>query len=398
MSRTYDVVVVGAGAAGIAAASSARKTNADCSILVINGEDRIPYKRTRISKTLADGYQRDQFALHDEEWYSQNRIDRLDGTSLTAINRGEKTVSCSDGGEPIEYGALVLALGGEPLFPRVVRPHETGSFFVLRTAQDGEALRGRAHKAKTVLVAGMGVLAVEVANQLKSMGKRVTLAGATPQLIPRQLNARAGEILENVLASRQVKLLFQEEILSFERNKKKNWTVEMLKHTAHYDMVVFCIGVAPRVELARAAGLDGERGIRVDAQLRTSDPHIFAAGDCAEHSDGTVSQLWHEAEDQGTVAGANAAGDSRDVDRRPHRLKSEVFEQFVFSINKPREPWEFEVDEYEDGSTYYALYWNGDDTLHGAVMLNDADYAPQLETAVREAWDKRRVLEALELD
>jgi hypothetical protein len=70
----------------------------------------------------------------------------------------------------------------------------------------------------------------------------------------------------------------------------------------------------------------------------------------------------------------------------------------VFSINKPPEPWEHEVDEFENESQFYALYWNGDDVLHGAVMLNDEEFAPVLEQAVQEQWKRDRVLDALELD
>jgi NADPH-dependent 2,4-dienoyl-CoA reductase/sulfur reductase-like enzyme len=242
----------------------------------------------------------------------------------------------------------------------------------------------------------MGVLAVELAYQLRSMGKQVTLAGATPQLIPRQLNARAGEILEDVLARNKVKMLFQEEILSFERIKK-NWTVQMLKHSAHYDLVVFCIGVAPRTAPAADAGLTVRRGIAVDQTLRTNDPDIFAAGDCAEHPDGMVTYLWHSAEDQGVVAGTNAAGGDAVFDELPHRLKSTVFDQFLFSIRKPHEPWEHEIDEFENENQFYALYWNGSNQLHGAVMMNDEEYAPTLESAVREGWERDQVLRALEL-
>jgi NAD(P)H-nitrite reductase large subunit len=397
MSRTYDVVVVGAGAAGLAAATSARQTDPSVSILLVNGEDRPPYKRTRISKSLRDGFKPDQFVIHPEDWYREQTIDRLDRALLTSIDRDARTLHFDGDHEDVVYGRLVLATGGEPILPRVVRPHEDGSFSVLRSAHDGEELRRRAAGAKTILIAGMGVLAVEVADQLRSMGKTVTLAGATPQLMPRQLDARAGEILEDTLTGKGIKLLFQEEILSFERNTK-NWSVEMLKHAAHYDMVVFCIGVAPRTAPARAAGIETGHGIKVDQHLRTSDPAIFAAGDNAQHPDGVITYLWHAAEEQGRIAGINAAGGDATYDELPHRLKSKVFDTYVFSINKPPEPWEHEVDEFENESQFYTLYWDGDDALHGAVMLNDEEFAPVLEEAVRERWKRDRVLEALELD
>ena len=397
MSRTYDVVVVGAGAAGFSAAAAARDTDATASVLLVNGEDRLPYKRTKISKHIAAGFEHDQFALREEAWYRDRRIERLDGVTLSAIERDARRLSFDRPGEEVEYGRLVLALGGEPLFPRVVRSHERGSFYVLRSAADGEHIRRRALKIDSVLIAGMGVLAVELASQLRRMGKQVTLAGATPQLMPRQLNARAGEILEDVLIRDGVKLLFQEEILSFEENKKHRWDVEMLKHSAPYDMVVFCIGVEPRAEIAADAGIEVGRGIRVDRSMRTSDGDVYAAGDCAEHIEGRVSHLWHDAEDQGRVAGINAAGGAEELVATSYRLKCEAFDQYLFSMRKPREPWDFHIDEFEIEARYYAFYWDTEGRLYGAVMLNDADRAETLRQAVSEGWDRTRVLSAVDL-
>jgi 3-phenylpropionate/trans-cinnamate dioxygenase ferredoxin reductase subunit len=134
MSRTYDVVVVGAGAAGLAAATSARQTDRAVSILLVNGEDRSPYKRTRISKSLRDGFEPDQFTIHPDEWYREQAIDRLDGARLSEIDRDARTLRFDGDHEEVVYGRLILATGGEPILPRVVRPHEDGSFSVLRSA------------------------------------------------------------------------------------------------------------------------------------------------------------------------------------------------------------------------------------------------------------------------
>ncbi len=398
MSRTYDVVVVGAGSAGFSAAAAARDTDATASVLLVNGEDRLPYKRTKISKNIATGFAHDQFALRDEAWYGDQRIERLDGVSLTAIERDVRRLTFDRAADEVEYGRLVLALGSEPIFPRVVRSHGRGSFYVLRSAADGEHIRRRASKVASVLIAGMGVLAVELASQLRQMGKHVTLAGATPQLMPRQLNARGGEILEDVLIRSGVKLLFQEEILSFEENKKRSWNVEMLKHSAQYDMVVFCIGVVPRSGIAAEAGVEIGRGIKVDESMRTSDEVIYAAGECAEHAGGRVSHLWHDAEDQGRVAGINAAGGAAVRAATSYRLKCEAFDQYLFSIRKPREPWDYYIDEFEIDTRYYAFYWNTEGRLHGAVMLNDADRAKTLQQAAIEGWERPRLMSAVGLE
>ena len=98
--------------------------------------------------------------------------------------------------------------------------------------------------------------------------------------------------------------------------------------SAAFDMVVFCIGVAPRIDLANAAGIDTNTGIRVSEFMQTSAPDVFAAGDVAEHDDGYISQLWHASEYQGQIAALNALGNETPFERLPFRLKCEVFESY----------------------------------------------------------------------
>ncbi|MFW6339140.1 MAG: NAD(P)/FAD-dependent oxidoreductase [Alkalispirochaetaceae bacterium] len=389
MNDYYDAVIVGAGIAGVSAARTIRELNADMSILLVNGEDRLPYKRTKVSKHIRTGYQKDEFALYPSEWYEQQGIELQSGELATDIDRHERTVAFKGGGS-VRYGKLLLSTGSEPLFPKVVRPHESDSFFVVRHAKDGERLLKSAQRAKTVLISGMGVLSVELASELSAMGKDVTLIGATAQLIPKQLNLRASEILEDLLSRKKVKLFFQEEILSFEQNKKRRMSVQMIRRSGNYDMVVICIGVQPRLELATRAGLETNRGIRVNEYLQTSDADIYCAGDAAEHPNGYVSHLWHAAEYQGVLAGKNIAGEPTKHDYPPFRLKAEVFNTYFFSVNKPRNPLDYEIEEFEQGERYWALFYkNGD--LSGMVMVNDRDRAQEFERAVREGWSREQV-------
>lgn len=386
MNDFYDAVIIGAGIAGVTAARTIRELDRERSVLLVNGEDRLPYKRTKVSKHIRSGFQKDEFALYPEEWYREQKIDLLQGRIAKTINREEHTVTFDDGSS-VGYGKLLLTPGSEPMFPKVVRPHESDSFFVVRHAKDGERLLKSAQRAKTVLISGMGVLSVELAAELASMGKDVTLIGATAQLIPRQLDIRASEILEDLLGKKKIKLFFQEEILSFEQNKKRRMSVQMIRRSGNYDMVVICIGVQPRLELARRAGLETNRGVLVNEYLQTSDPDVYCAGDAAEHPNGRVTYLWHAAEYEGVIAGRNMAGEEATHDYPPFRLKAEFFGNYFFSINKPTNPLEYQIEEFEDGERYWALYYD-DGSLTGMVMVNDRDNAREFERAVREKWSR----------
>ncbi|TVQ98112.1 MAG: hypothetical protein EA403_14295 [Spirochaetaceae bacterium] len=395
MDGSRDIIVIGAGSAGIAAVEGAHDHDPSKSILLIDQDPHAPYKRTKLSKHLAKGYPDTEFRLRDDTWYREMNTELVTGTPAARIDREAKQVELSDG-RTVSYGALVLAPGSEPIYPRIVRPHEAGSFFVLRSMDDAQRLMSALRRARTVLIDGMGVLALELADQLVAMQKKPTLVGATPQLMPRQLNARGAEMMEELLLRKRVKLLFQEEILSFEPDAKRGFDVTLLTHSGVYDVVLLCIGVQPRTGLAADAGLAVDRGIVVDDRLATSDPAIFCAGDAAQHPDGRVTHLWHAAEHQGRLAGANAAGGNECMDGRRFRLKTSVFGSYVFSLGLPRDLSTYQIEENEVENRYQAFYFRGG-RLDGAVMFNDEPRARQYEQAVNEGWDYDRVSRELHL-
>lgn len=395
MERAWDIVVVGAGSAGVAAVEGALRQNTDARILLLDEDRDAPYKRTRLSKHLASGFEPDQFSLRDRNCFSDSRVEIRTGEAVTALERQGRTVTLA-GGDAISYKTLVLATGSKPMYPKVVRPHEVGSFFVLRTLEDARRLRHALSRARSVLVDGMGVLALEVANQLVQMNKKPTLVGATAQLMPRQLTTRAAELMEEELVRNKVKLMFQDEILSFEDNGKGELDVAMLKGSGTFDAVVFCIGVQPRTDLASSCGLTVDRGICVDEHLQSSDPSVFAAGECAQHPDGSISYLWNAAEYQGWIAGGNAAGGKNVCDRHAFRLKSSLFGTHVFSMNMPRETYGYRIEEVEVDNVYQSFFFL-DGELDGLVILNDELRNEQYSQAVVEAWSFERVADELML-
>lgn len=390
----YDVVVVGAGIAGV----SAVRTIVDHGgrrVLLLNGENAPPYKRTKASKYIAEGFHPEDFQLETVEWYSDHDVTLRNGVAATAIDAAARRLIIGDGDE-VSFDTLILATGAEPLYPPTVRHHEPGSFFTVRTAEDVQRLSAAAKGAKRILIDGMGVLAVEVAAELQRLGRKVTLVGATPQLMPRQLTIRSAEILEELLTSHGIHLRFQEEILSFERRNKGGFSVAMIRESATFDLVVICIGVAPRTALAKTAGIAIDHGILVDEHLQTSVPGIYAAGDAAEHVGGHVTDLWHAAEYQGRIAALNAIGEATAFDDPPFRLKCGVFDSYFFSMNRPRTPRDFGLEEFETDGRYQCFFYDGD-TVAGVVMVNDADRAKLYEQAVREQWSRRRARAELSL-
>ena len=388
----WDIIIAGAGIAGISAARTLAAS--DLRVLLVNGETVLPYKRTKLSKHIADGEPVDRFMLETLQWYDEHGIVLRTGITVAQVDTDGHVVTLNDGSVH-GYTKLILATGARALYPASLpNPADlpSGAFHVVRESDDIDRLRAVAARARRVVIAGMGVLAVETASELHEMGKRVTMVGAGNQLMPRHLNPRAAELLEEMLDTRKISLRFAEEILGVEPADKGGYRVELIRDAVKADMIVLCVGVEPNVDLARDAGIAVGRGILVDNRLRTSAPDVHAVGDCAEHEGGVLTDLWHAAEYQGVVAATNASGGDAVWDGRPFRLKCEVFGSYLLSINKPRDADGLEIVEHERDGVYQCFYFDGQ-ALSGAVMVDDCARAKSYQTAVQERWSRDRVVE-----
>jgi NAD(P)H-nitrite reductase large subunit len=422
----WDVVVVGTGAAGIAAAEELGRAEPRPSVLLLSDEERLPYKRTKISKNIAQGFEREQFAQFPEEWYADQGFNLQLRARVSMLDPSARLIELQDG-RRYYWGSLILAPGADPVAPLL--PAELRGdpmVFLVRTAAHVEALRGALSSVRRVAVVGAGVLGVEVAEQIRRCGQEVLLIGRDVQLMPRQLNETAADRLRKILGAEGVDLRLDQPVTAFEGRRDGGFVVGLADGGVKADLLVYCVGVRPRTVLAANAGLAVDHGILVDSSLRTSHRGIFAAGDAAQHPDGTVTQLWHAAQHQGELAARNAVGGEVRHQNPPFRLKCEVFGHYFFSMNVPRlasgarrtaalpgvaaaagpasragvpadEPTEsFDREEEVRGPVYRCLYYRRD-RLFGAVMVDDRDRAKRYEAAVREGWTRRTVRAELPL-
>jgi NAD(P)H-nitrite reductase large subunit len=362
----YDYVIIGAGISGLSAASSIAEQDPGGRIALINGEKRTPYKRTKISKNIRHRFAPDAFLLNNTAWYTERAIDLKNGTQVEEIDISNHRISLSDS-TTLSWNKLIIAAGAKADSSSIGKA-EQGRFTV-RCIEDVEVLQSLALNSDSALVVGMGVLGVEVSEQLQMMGLSVTLVGTCDRLMEKQLNDFASEHLKDRFDEAGVRLLF---------GHKPGETLPKA------DIEVHCVGSNPDVRLARDAGIVTRSGVVVNDYLETSAPDVYAAGDVTEREDGTVCHLWHEAEHQGRYAGLNAAGKKVTCPRIPFRLKCEVFDQYYFSINPDAANIE-NIETLEKHNPYRCFYLeNG--TVVGIVMINDPENAKRYEQAVRERW------------
>ncbi|TLP59754.1 FAD-dependent oxidoreductase [Microbispora triticiradicis] len=284
------LVVVGNGMAGARLVSEVRARDRDVKITVFGAEAWQPYNRVLLSNVVAGTSRPDQVRLLGPRWHAEHNVTAHLGVEVTAIDRDARTVVAADGTrEP--YDVLVLATGSEPVIPAIPGVERATAF---RTLDDCDRIREAATSARSAVVIGGGLLGIEAARGLAGRGVPVTLLHVRDHLMERQLDAEAGLILRETLGSLGVAIRTGVTVTAV-RERHVELAGEELVDA---DLVVVACGVRPVVGLARDAGLEVERGVVVDDELRTDDPSIFAIGECAQHAGrvyGLVAPAWEQA-------------------------------------------------------------------------------------------------------
>ncbi|HAJ59167.1 MAG TPA: nitrite reductase (NAD(P)H), partial [Cyanobacteria bacterium UBA8543] len=219
-------------------------------------------------------------------FYQENGIQIHIGDKAVSINREQKTVSSANG-LTVTYDKIVLATGSYPFVPPI-KGHQAKGIFVYRTIEDLEAMSAYAKHSQIGVVIGGGLLGLEAANALKNMGLKTHVVEFAPRLMPVQIDEAAGTILRNKIEALGVSVHTSKsttEIVSEEGYLSKMTFADGSE--LETDMIVFSAGIRPRDEIARGCGLEiGDRGgIIINDYCQTSDPDIYAIGECALYQD-----------------------------------------------------------------------------------------------------------------
>ncbi|MDQ0683727.1 assimilatory nitrate reductase electron transfer subunit [Streptomyces sp. B4I13] len=302
MTSNSRVVVIGAGLAG--ARLARRLGELGTPALLVGEEEHRPYNRVLLAEVLAGRYAPEVIALPAPAGLVRARV--------TGIDRDRRTVSCADGSE-IAYGTLVLATGSNPVLPPLrglftpdhVLPEGVHAF---RTMDDCLGLSKAVRPGVRAVVIGGGLLGVSAARALAVRGAQVVLAQQAERLMERQLDPNASRLVLRHLKDLGVEVHTECRVRDVRCLGGAVRSVEMADgYALDADLVVLACGVSPRAGLAKDAGLAVHKGVLVDDELRTSDPHIRAIGDCAQH-DGTVYGLAAPALEQADALAESLAG------------------------------------------------------------------------------------------
>ena len=277
MSR---VVIIGAGQAGASLAARLRSKGFDGSITMIGAEPAPPYQRPPLSKKYLLGEMAlERLFLRPENFYADQNIDLRVNASVTAIDPTNKTVSV--GGESLPYDMLALTTGSAPRrLPAAIGGTLPG-VYTMRDLADADALAPHMAAGKKLLIVGGGYIGLEAAAVAASRGLEVTLVEAAPRILQRVAAPETADYFRELHQSRGVTLI---EGTGLERLLgETHVTGARLADGREIacDLAIVGIGITPETALAEVAGLALENGIQTNAQCQTSDPAIWAAGDCA---------------------------------------------------------------------------------------------------------------------
>lgn len=315
-----DIVIIGAGQAGVQAAEALRAGGFAGTITLLDNEPHGPYHRPPLSKAwLAGEMDAAQLVMRAPEMLARKGITLRTDTTVTAIDRATQSVHLADG-SALPYTGLVLATGATPRNLPLPGGNAPG-VLALRGRDDASAIAERMalciNQQQPVVVIGGGFIGLEVAATARKKGLTVTVLEAAPRLLGRVLAPVLSDWYAELHRSHGVQLVLGAQITAIEAGA--DGAVAGVRLTDGIvlpaGLVVVGIGVTANDELARAAGLDCDRGIVVDACGRTSDPQIVAAGDCTARrlADGSLLRLEsvQNATEQGKSASAALLGQDR---------------------------------------------------------------------------------------
>lgn len=384
------VVVLGNGIAGVTAADFVRRHNPDCEIDLIGKEAHLLYNRMGISRLVYGRSAMQGLYLLPEHWYEENRITCWLNTRAQRIDREARRVLLATG-EELPYDRLILAVGSSSFVPPITGYGRAGSF-VLREADDAMAIRRYAqeHGSRRAVVAGGGLLGLEAAHALHQLGLAATVVERSSRLLTNYTDERASELLTEYLENLGIDIVRGASITSVEGEAGVSVVVLTDGRVLPCDVLLVAAGIQPNISLARDAGLDVNRGVIVDARMRTSDPDIYAAGDIAE-IDGRVLGLWPIAVNQAEAAARNAVGAD---EAHAHVLPVALLKGVGIDLLSAGR---ITVDEAAGGEAivvdsgrehqYAKLVLSADGRLVGGLLLNRSSDHSALVTAVKNALD-----------
>ncbi len=386
-----NIVVVGAGLAGANAVKELRTQGYTGDITLIGAEPHPPYERPPLSKSLLLGSaDPDSVFVHDTRWYADQQVDLRADSTVTEIDLDTGHITAS--GQQLSYDRLLLATGARPR--RLPLADDSGADVVyLRTLDD--ALKLHARLTEHLLIVGAGWIGLEVAAAAREAGGTVTVVEPAAFPLAHVLGDELGLLFAALHREHGVDLRLKTTAAAINRTRDQT-TVRLSDGTElSPDLILVGIGAEPDDRLAAAAGLATDHGILVDARLRASDPHVYAAGDVASHDHPLLGRIrvehWDTAIHQGRHAARSMLGNDEPYTRQPYFFTDQYDLGMEYVGHVGPNGYDELVIRGDFASRVTTAFWIKDNHVVAGMHTNDWDAIDPIRSWIgREANDDLR--------
>jgi NADPH-dependent 2,4-dienoyl-CoA reductase/sulfur reductase-like enzyme len=364
--------IVGGGLAGATAAAELRASGYDGPVVLYAAERHVPYERPPLSKGYLLGREAlDKAYVHDAAWYREHDIDLRLGTPVTAISPEDHLLRTPAGEDP--FTRLLLATGASPR--RFAPADESGApVAYLRTIEDSDRLRAAFAARPSVTIVGAGWIGLEVAAAAREAGCRVTVYEIAELPLLGVLGPQVARVFADLHRAHGVELVLGSPVPAAALSAA--------------DLVVVWIGAVPETSLAEAADLRTGNGVLADAELRTSHPDIYVAGDAASHDHPLLGRLrvehWDNAIEQAKVAARNMAGGHQPYDRQPYFFTDQYDLGMEYVGYAGPGGYDNVIIEGDTASAFRA-YWERGGIVVAAMHANDWGASDEIRASIGTA-------------
>jgi apoptosis-inducing factor 3 len=375
------LVVLGAGAAGNAAAETLRQDGFTGRVVMITQEQRLPYDRPNLSKGYLSGDAGPEvLPWRTPEFYRDHDIEILGGQRVARVDVPSKTLTFAEGSS-LTYTSLLLATGGEARqlgIPGAQWPN----VFTLRSADDADAILGEAHPASRVVVIGAGFIGLEAAAALTKRGLAVTVVGRGSVPLARQLGPEIGRMLQQAQAEKGVAFRLGRTPVRLEGDGRVQTVVLDDGEALPADLVLVGLGIKPATAMLQGVSLNADGSVSTDRRLRVAEG-LYAAGDVARFPDwrtGAAIRIehWRLAAQHGRVAAHNMAGRQVEFAGIPF-FWSEQFDLFLQYVGHAESWDELIVHGDLPGRNFLAFYVKDNRVMAAAGLQRDRQLAAMAE-------------------
>ena len=384
MPNDQTFVIVGAALAGAKAAETLREEAFDGRVILIGAEAERPYERPPLSKDYVRRETADKPYVHDEGFYEQNDIELRLSTEVESIDPSASQVVLA-GGERIGFDRLLLTIGAEPRRLDVPGGDLDGILY-LREIADSEAIADRIDAGGKLVTIGAGWIGAEVAASARTKGCEVTVLERSSLPLEHVLGPELGAIYRDIHTDHGVELLADTNLESFEGSGAVESVRTTNGRSIDADFVVVGVGVAPRTQLAEAAGLELGNGIVTTERLETSASGIYAAGDVANalhplYGEHIRVEHWANALNQGPAAARNMLGHQAPYDNVPYFFSDQYDVGMEYAGYATK--WDEVVFRGDVDAREFVAFWVAGGRVVAGMNVNVWDVIDDIQALIR---------------